>query len=201
MISNATLGLIISIIANLIYAARNFFDKKVQIILTFTATAIWLLEYIFIFHSATYTIIMSFTLVYLLAYQFKFRLLRIFKIDIMFVIMVLFIVLASLISIYTYEGYDSIFGIVIMFLDLFAVYMFTSQGLRYKNGVVSILYSVIDFNLGNYYVVVLDLINLVVPIITVIKHRKEKIVDKEGLKEYFELIKISREIRGIKKEM
>jgi len=191
----AVIGFIISSFANCIYAARNFFDKKKQIVLSAIATAIWLFEYTFIFHSATYTLIMSFTLVYLIVYHYKLQLLHFFKIDVCFWLMILLIAIAIGISFITYEGADSIYGIIIMFLDLFSVYMFSAQGLRYKNGVVSLLYCILDFNLGNYFVVLLDLINLVVPVFTVIKHRKEAIVDREGLREYLELIKVSKEAR------
>ena len=194
----ALIGLIISAVANCIYAARNFFDKKIQILLTATATAIWFLEYFFIFHSATYTLIMSFTFVYLIAYHYRIRILRIFKIDITFILMLLFVGIAIVISFIIYEGINSVYGIVILFLDLFAAYMFSAQGLRYKNGVVSLLYSILDFNIGNYFVVVFDLINFVVPIFTIIKHRKERVVDLEGLKEYYELVKFTHEIRLIK---
>ena len=143
---------------------------------------------------------MSFTLVYLIAYHYRVPLLRFFKIDITFVLMILFIGMAIAISFFIYEGMDSVYGIVIMFLDLFAAYLFSSQGLRYKNGVVSLLYSILDWNLGNYFVVGLDLINFVVPVFTLIRHRKEKIVDWEGLKEFYELIKVTREVRLMKRE-
>ena len=196
----AIIGLVISTVANCIYAARNFFDKKTQLLLTATATGIWLLEYAFIFHSATYVLIMSFTLAYLIAYHYKVQLLRFFKIDVTFWLMILFIALAIAISFITYEGADSIYGIIIMFLDLFAAYIFSAQGLRYKNGVVSLLYSILDFNLGNYFVVALDMINFIIPICTLIKHRKEKIVDWDGLKEYFALIQVAHDARLMKKE-
>lgn len=196
----AVIGLIISSVANCIYAARNFFGKKTQLVLTAIAITIWLLEYIFVFHSATYILIMSVTLVYYLAYHFRVSLLRLFKIDIAFWLIIIFVVIAIVITIFTYEGVASIFGIIIMFLDVFAAYMFSAQGLRCKNGVVSLLYVILDFNLGNYFVVVLDLINFVIPIGTLIKHRKEKIVDWDGLKEYFELVKVAHEARLYKKK-
>ena len=197
----AVIGLVISVLANGIYAARNFLSKQKQLTLTAAATAIWLLEYIFVFHSGTYTVVMAFTLVYLIVYQYRIRILRFFKIDATFVLMLLFIGIAIAISFVIYEGVNSVYGIIIMFLDMFSVYMFSAQGLRYKNGVVSLLYSILDFNLGNYFVAALDLINLVVPIITVIQHRKEKIMDLEGLKEYYELVKVTYEVRLMKKEM
>lgn len=194
------IGLLLSVIGNLVNASKNFFDKRLQLLLAAIAVLVWLIEYIFIYPSKTYIIVFAFTLIYLLAYRYKKELLRLFKVDIMFVLMVLFIILVACVVMYAYEGVDSIAGIVIMFLDIFAVFLFTSQGLRYKNCLVALLYTVIDMNLGNYFAVFLNMVNFIIPIITIVQHRKEKIIDTEGIKEYYELINFTKEIRRIKKQ-
>lgn len=201
MSSKVLLGLVLTLSANGINIVKNYFDKRIQLLLTSIAIVIWLVEYTFVYPSHTYIITLSFTLTYLLIYQKRKSLLRIFKLDIMFVAAIIFLLIAVMVSIITYEGPASILGIVIMFLDLFAVFMFTAQGLRFKSGFSALLYFIIDIGLGNFFDGAIDILCFLSALLSAIKYRGSRLIDKDGLREYYELIKITREARKYKKSI
>jgi len=194
------IGIIMSLAINALFAVRNYYGKNKQIFFTWAAYLICLLEYIFIFFSPAFIVLISFNLIYMTAYQFRARLLRLCKVDITFVLMIALFAATIVLSITFYDGPASISGIVILFLEIFAVFMCTAQGMRYKNGMVSVLYIIMDVGAGNYFAVVMDTVNMIVPITTIIKNKGEKLFDREMITENVELVKVSREARKYKKD-
>ena len=193
------IGTLISLCASSLLAVRNFYGKSTQVLLTLLAFLLSIVNYTFIFFSPAFIILFSFDVFYMLCYQFRKRILRFFKVDHVFILMLVLFGVSIYISVITYTGPESISGIILLFLEMFAVFIFSAQGMRYKNAFSSLLYLYMDLGVGNYFAVVLDAINLVTPIIAIFKYKGEPLLDKEMLTENVELVKLSNEVRSMKK--
>lgn len=199
--SKAVIGLIMSLALNALFAIRNFYGKKTQIVLSLAGMSIGLIEYSLVFYSPTYIIIAVFNIIYMLSYYFRRPLLHFFKVDRIFILMIVLFLASVGASVAMYTGPESIAGIVVLFLELFAVYLLSAQGMRYKNIVVFLIYTYLDIMVGNYFSIALDAANLVTPVIAISKNKKEPLLDKGMFTESMELVKLTNEARRFKKEM